>query len=91
MDALAEDGEVEEVGPGRLVARDDLGPPVTVVVTPEQWQQVLAERAWGDVSMYVMELLGPREDDETYVVFHRGRLHRSTREALPPVRGRGHP
>ncbi len=38
--------------------------------------------------MFFGDLLGPRQEDETFVVFYDGDLARSTREKLPPVRGR---
>ena len=94
LDALSGEGAVREVGPGRVEVdiRDDQDQPsgdiVTVVVSPEEWERVLAERAGGDVDLYVAELLGPRDDDERFVVCYDGDLARSTREELPPVRGR---
>jgi hypothetical protein len=88
LGALRDEGTVREVAPGRIELRYSAGAVVTVVVTPDQWEMVLAHRAWGDVDMYIAELLGPRDGDETYVVFYDGDLVRSTREKLPPVRGR---
>jgi hypothetical protein len=93
LDGLSGEGEVREVGPGRVEVdiRDEDDPAssdvVTVVVSREQWEQVLAERAGGDADLYVAELLGPRDEDEKFVVFYNGDLVRSTREELPPVRG----
>jgi hypothetical protein len=94
LEALSVEGTVRELGPGRVEldmhdAEDQpSGDLVTVVVSPEQWEHVLAERAGGDVDLYVAELLGPRDDDERFVVCYDGDLARSTREELPPVRGR---
>jgi len=59
--------------------------PLTVIVTPDQWEQVLVGEG-DDPGWYVDELLGPRADDETFLVFYDGALCRSTRAKLPPVR-----
>jgi len=87
--ALRKEGAVREVAPGRV---EVLGPEgrvvVTVVVTPGQWEQVMADHVGGDVDLYFADLLGPRQEDETFLVFYNGDLFRSTREKLPPVRGR---
>ena len=88
LDALRDEGTVREVAPGRIELHRTGGTVVTVVVSPDQWEQVLVDHAWGNVDMYFSELLGPRQEDETYVVFYNGDLTRSTREKLPPVRGR---
>ena len=40
------------------------------------------------VRRHLDALLASADDDETYVVVHRGELRTSTRAALPPVRGR---
>jgi len=92
LDALADEGTVREIGPGRLevaVRDDDV---VTVVVSPDEWEHVLAALDGGDIGpgIYVAELIGPRDEDERFVVFYKGGLVRSTREELPPVRGRAH-
>jgi hypothetical protein len=96
MSALAvEAGPPVEVSPGRIQVRladsddhvDTDNPVVTVIVTPEQWEDVLAAHGWRHVEMYVAELLGPRDPDEHFVVFYRGELVRSIRAELPPVRG----
>lgn len=88
LGALGGEGTVREVAPGRIELRDSAGGVVTVLVSPDQWERVLVDHAWGDVDLYVAELLGPCQEDERYVVFYDGDLHRSTREKLPPVRGR---
>jgi hypothetical protein len=79
---------VTELAPGRIEVRPSEGDPFTVVVTHDQWEDVLRNHAWADPELYIAELLGPRDEDETYVVFYDGDLARSTREKLPPVRGR---
>ena len=88
LDALGDEGDVQEVAPGRIELRDDDGALVTLVVTAEEWERVWSEHAYGDVEMYLAELLGPRQEDETFVVCYENDLVRSTREQLPPVRGR---
>jgi hypothetical protein len=92
----AEGGPPVEVSPGRIEVRlgdtdhpsDADSPVVTVIVTPDEWADVLAAHGWRQVEMYVAEVLGPRDPDEHFVVFYRGDLVRSIREELPPVRGR---
>jgi hypothetical protein len=75
-------GTVREVGDGRLEVTEHDGEVFTLQVTRKQWAQV-----WAHVSDdYFHDLLGPRSEDETFVVFHRDDLARSVREALPPVR-----
>jgi hypothetical protein len=94
LDALAAEGTVREIGRGRIALEvlgdvdSTPGDLVTVVVSPEQWERVLAERAGGDAGLYIAEVLGPRDEDERFVIFFDGDLVRSTREELPPVRGR---
>ena len=87
LDALGAEGTVIEVAPGRIEFQGSDGPAVTILVSAEQWERVLRDHAWGDVELYVAELLGPRQEDELFVVFYGGELWRSTREKLPPVRG----
>lgn len=90
-----EGGPSVEVSPGRIDVRiadeddhvDASSPVVTVIVTPDQWEAVLADHAWGNVEMYLAELLGPRDPDERFLVFYRGDLVRSIRAELPPVHG----
>lgn len=86
--ALRAEGDVGEVAPGTLEVEDPEGTVLTVIVSPDQWERVLRDHAWGDVDMYFADLLGSRQEDETYVVFYDGDLARSTRQQLPPVRGR---
>ena len=85
--ALSAEGVAREVVPGRIEFETSDGPVVTIVVSAAQWEVVLREHAWGDVELYVAELLGPRRADEVFVVFHEGELWRSIREKVPPVRG----
>lgn len=87
VDALRHQGPVRQVAPGRMELQHS-GVVVTVAVTAAQWERVLTDHAKGDVDLYLDELLGPREEDETFVVFYNGDLARSTREQFPPVRSR---
>ena len=87
LGALNHEGVAQQVSPGRIDVRTSDGTVVTFVVSPDQWERVLVEHASGDVGSYFADLLGPREDDQTFVVFYNGDLTRSTREKLPPVRG----
>jgi hypothetical protein len=90
-------GASAEVSPGRIAVRtagdddhiDTSSSVVTVIVTPGQWEELLAARALGNVEMYLAELLGPRDPDERFLVFYRGDLVRSIREELPPVHAAG--
>lgn len=82
-------GEVEEVAPGRLSVRRPPGRrSLTVLVTPEQWSQVLQlhdiRRAW--LFEHFSELLASGTDAH-FLVFWEGDLVRSVREELPPVDG----
>lgn len=96
LDALNAEGTVVEGLPTRIDVQlddgddGDAGPSdfVTVVVTPDQWEDVLVDHASHDVNLYMSELIGPRDDDERFLVFYEGDLVRSSREELPPVRGR---
>jgi hypothetical protein len=89
LEALSGEGRAVEVAPGRIEVDVDAEDEVlTVLVTPEQWEQVLLEDdALDDPELYLQELIGPRDDDEQFVVFYQGGLCRSTRAELPPVRG----
>jgi hypothetical protein len=88
LGALRREGEVREVAPGMIELHESGRSVLTVVVSRAEWERVLLDHAWGDVDLYIAELLGPRQEDETFVVFYNGDLARSTRQRLPPVRGR---
>ncbi|MCW2784603.1 MAG: hypothetical protein JWP74_1120 [Marmoricola sp.] len=90
LDALGREGIVRTVAPGRLelVVPESHTEVVTVVVTPEQWEGVLECNPVNHLDLYFADLLGPRGEDEPFVVHFQGDLVRSTREKLPPVRGR---
>ena len=80
---------MREVAHGRIELQDSGGKVVTVLVILDQWERVLAGPAWDDVGLYLHELLGPRQEDEEFLVFYNGSLARSTREKLPPRPGPG--
>jgi hypothetical protein len=96
LDALGEEeGVPVTVAPGRIEVRaagaePERPPELTLLVTPDQWEDVLVDHVGADldVSLYVAEMLSGRDEDEDFVVFYRGDLARSIREELPPVRGR---
>jgi hypothetical protein len=90
--ALAAVGSVTEPSPGRIVIHvgsaqeHEDGDDVTLLLSPDQWEEVLVDMAGEDVDMW--ELFGSRPDDEIYLVFYDGELVGSTREELPPVRSK---
>jgi hypothetical protein len=90
LDALAAAGAVRELGPGRVEVTMAPGDTVTVVVSPDEWELVLAEHLSYGVGLHLAEVIGPRDEDERFVVCYEGELVRSTRADLPPVRGRAH-
>ena len=61
---------------------------ITFVLAPNEWEEVLVDEYAGDLRLYLAETLTDPDPDERFVVFYDGSLHRSTREQLPPVRGR---
>ncbi|WP_028660568.1 hypothetical protein [Nocardioides insulae] len=93
-EALDGVGSAEEVSPGRFEVQlpdpytGHPGQILTVLVTPDQWEEVLAWQAGADYDLYLSELVACGEPDESFIVFYEGDLVRSTREQLPPVHGR---
>lgn len=61
---------------------------ITLVLTPEEWEEVLVDEYKHDLRLYLAETLADPDPDERFMVFYDRSLHRSTREQLPPVRGR---
>lgn len=89
LDGLSSEGRLVEVEQGRVVVLmdggdEESGQTVTVLVTPQEWEEALSIEGSADIS----ELLCARDEDEMFVVFDDGRLVCSTRAQLPPVRGR---
>jgi len=74
-----------DAGPGVLYASPEV---ITFVLTPDEWEEVLVDEYKDDLRLYLAETLADPDPDERFVVFYDGSLHRSTREQLPPVRGR---
>ena len=66
---------------------DALPEAITFVLSPEEWEEVLADQYEDDLELYVAETLAIPDPEEQFVVFYKGDLHRSTRTQLPPVRG----
>lgn len=73
---------------GDLAALDAVPEVITFVLSPEEWEEVLVDQHRDDLGLYLAETLADPDPDERFVVFYDGSLHRSTREQLPPVRGR---
>lgn len=80
--------EVEVEDDGVVELRRE-GQAVTILVTAEQWEQVVARhgprRAW--LSEHFSELLASGSRDDRYLVFWEGDLVKSVRAELPPVSG----
>ena len=75
---------------GGPVALDATPEIITFVLTPDEWEEVLVDQYRADLWLHLAETLADPDPDERFVVFYDGSLHRSTREQLPPVRGRAH-
>ncbi len=83
-------GSARQVADGRLevsIEDEESGTPdrITVLVTPEQWADFVVRH--DDWQMRLDEVLGPRKDDELFLLFMERGFARSIREELPPVRG----
>jgi hypothetical protein len=88
LELLGREGTTREVSPGRLeVVRWPDGRILTVVLTPDQWEQYLL-RHGVDLEPHNRfdMLLATGQRDQVFLVFWDGDLERSVREALPPVR-----
>ena len=91
LDLLDTGGRVDQVAPGRIEvhSRRDPSRVLTVILTPEEWEEVILAHTTADSAVdWLSELLASRDRDERYLVLDDGRLERSTRAELPPVRGR---
>ncbi len=87
LDALRHLGPVRQVGPERIEL-DHSGTVVTVLVSADQWEQVLIEHAWGTVDLYFAELLDPRQENETFVVLYWQRVVEHARAEDPDAQFR---
>ncbi|WP_310248431.1 hypothetical protein [Nocardioides sp. BE266] len=88
MHVLRRWGEVEQPADDRYVVRLEEGFEVTVLITPDQWEQVL--RRHGPprdhtFDYYEEALVETGADDERFLVVWEGDFARSVREELPPV------
>jgi hypothetical protein len=91
LDVLAVHGEVREVAPGRLevTPRDagDLGR-FWFLITPERLEEYVVDNGGHpDFMLDLDDTLGPRHDDEPYVLVDGHHLVTSMRDELPAVRG----
>ncbi|CAA9406531.1 MAG: hypothetical protein AVDCRST_MAG60-2398 [uncultured Nocardioides sp.] len=90
IEHLGHEGNVRELPSGRIevtqIRGGGEGEILTVLVTPDQWELVMHRHIGPVPSDYFADLLGPRKDDELFLVLWQGDLERSVREALPPVR-----
>jgi hypothetical protein len=88
LEHLGHEGTVVDAAPGRVLVRTRGQEDLTVLMTPEQWEQEMRRHGTGQgLSDFFTDLLGPRRRDEGFLVVWEGELTRSTREKLPPVRG----
>lgn len=91
LEHLGYEGPVREVGKGRVeVTRtwDGIESVLTVVVTPDEWEQLLHRNGTGvGFGDWFGPLVATMQEDEGFLVYWRDDLHASTREELPPVRG----
>jgi hypothetical protein len=80
---------VREVSPGRLeVTPPDPTARFWLLITPEQLEEYVVDQGghW-DFLLDLGDTLGPRHDDEPYVLVVDGQFVASMREELPPIRG----
>ena len=91
LEHVGHEGPVREVGKGRVeVTRtwDGIESVLTVVVTPDEWEQLLHRNGTGvGFGDWFGPLVATMQEDEGFLVYWRDDLHASTREELPPVRG----
>lgn len=87
--ALGSFYDVEVVAPDRFELRHAGQVEWTVLVTPDQWEQVVRRhgRRPDRLQEHFSELLASGSRDDSYLVFWEGDLVKSVRAELPPVRG----
>lgn len=88
LEVLGREGEVEQQVPDRYVVRRDEREDLTVLLTPDQWEQVIRRhglrRAW--LIEHFDELFASTPREERFLVFWEGDVTTSTREKLPPAK-----
>lgn len=87
LQVLGRYGEVEEERAGRYVVRHPEGDEIVVVLTSDEWEQILlgAGPPHDDIDTYE-ELFAAAPEEQRFWVFWDGRLTSSIREELPPVK-----
>lgn len=88
LHVLSRSGDVEEQAPGRYLVRDEDGNELEVILTPDQWEQVLRKHGAPRDQRFdhYEELLASTPPEERFLVFWSGDLAASTREKLPPAK-----
>lgn len=87
MHVLGRLGAVEHVALGRYVIRVADGDEIVVILTPDEWEQVLRRNGSprDGVFDHYEELFASNDREQRFWVFWEGDLTSSTREALPPA------
>lgn len=88
LEVLAHEGRVEQQAPTRYVVRREGREDLTVLVTPDQWEEVIRRhglrRAW--LLEHFDELFASTPPEERFLVFWEGDVTTSTREKWPPAK-----
>ena len=79
-------GDVYEQGADRYVVRRGGEDRLTVLVSPDEWEQVLRRNGTPDHVDFFEETVASTPRDERFFVFWDGDLVSSTREELPPLK-----
>jgi hypothetical protein len=88
LEVLGREGQVEQQAPNRYVVRRGGGDDLTVLVTPDQWEQVIRRHGLRRASLleHFDELLASTPREERFLVYWEGDVTTSTREMLPPAK-----
>lgn len=88
LEVLGREGEVEQQAPNRYVVRREGRIDLTVLLTADQWEQVIRRhglrRVW--LLEHFDELFASTPREECFLVFWDGHATTSTREELPPAK-----